>query len=106
MLDTNLHAEAEKLGILYHYNGTTYTGLYLNEDVVYPDYSSPQIAKFIDQLYSLITQYITVPIDGLLLKDNWPSDEKFHMNGTDFKYFTKVRIYFFEIYLFQKIAHQ
>lgn len=102
LVDTKLHTEAKNLNILYDYNGTTYTGLYLNEDVVYPDYSKPEISKFIDLLYRLITQYITIPIDGLILKDNWPSDENFHMNGSDFEYFTKVStLYLFDAFFFK-----
>lgn len=90
MSGSNLHKEAEKLGILYQYNGTAYLGSYLNEDVVYPDYLSKEIDRFLNELYKLIAQYITIPIDGLVLKDNWPYDDNFIMNGTDFKYFTEV----------------
>lgn len=86
-----MHKKAEELGILYQYNGSTYAGSYLNENVVYPDYNSPCISTFINELYTFITQYVTIPIDGLVLKDNWPADDSYSMNGSDFKYFTKVR---------------
>lgn len=86
---------ADKLGILYQYNGTTHIGSYLDHDVVYPDYSSTNINKFITEMEKLIALYVTVPIDGLILSDNWPVDDSFRMNGTDFKYFTEVRTRYF-----------
>lgn len=94
MLDSNLCIEAEKLNILFKYNDTIHIGSYLDQDVVYPDYSSMNISKFIQELYNLISKYVPDPIDGLILKDNWPSDNNFRMNGTDFKYFTVVGFQF------------
>lgn len=90
MAESSLHIEAEKLNLLYQYNGTSYVGIYMNQYVVYPDYSHPNITTFIKILDQFVTKYVTEPIHGFILVDNWPYDTFFHMNGSDFTYFTEV----------------
>ncbi|CAG9861440.1 unnamed protein product [Phyllotreta striolata] len=87
--NTTLWNLAEKLNILYQFNQSEYVGKYLQQDVVYPDYSDPKIQVYIQEIDKLLKEYINVTIDGFVLSDNWPLNDNFIMDNASFPYFDK-----------------
>ncbi|KAG5893095.1 hypothetical protein JTB14_024296 [Gonioctena quinquepunctata] len=91
IVDSELYEAASKLGLLYKYNNSLYTGTYLKENVSYPDYSTSSIQMYMEKFDNFIKKYIPIDIDGYILNDNWPVEETYKMDkNTSFPYFPEI----------------
>lgn len=86
-----MHNEALKLDILYKTaEGETLFGQYLENTVSYPDFSNPDVKSWVT---GVLSAYPMAKAHGFVLKDNWPVEEKYLLDDTNFSYMTTVAIY-------------
>ncbi|KAJ8921288.1 hypothetical protein NQ315_013762 [Exocentrus adspersus] len=79
-----------ELDLLLKYNNSIYTGRYMNEAVVYPDYKDENSQLYIEELMALLNEYVDKnDISGLVLYDNWPVNENYSMSNSEFPYLSK-----------------
>ncbi|CAG9772551.1 unnamed protein product [Ceutorhynchus assimilis] len=89
--NNELYIKAKELGILYkNENGSIYEGSYLNQPVVYPDYSANS-SEYMETLIKWIDTHLGMDyISGFILNDNWPEDESFiKVPSSSFPYYTQ-----------------
>ncbi|XP_050293641.1 neutral alpha-glucosidase C-like [Anthonomus grandis grandis] len=90
--DNPLYKTAKDLNLLYKYqSGIVYNGTYLNNKVVYPDYSNGSISEFIQIMFDWINTNIGIEnIHGFVLNDNWPQDDSYtNVEKNEFLYYTE-----------------
>ncbi|CAH1993980.1 unnamed protein product [Acanthoscelides obtectus] len=86
---TTLYDSAKSLDILYKLNGKEYKGEILKQEVVYPDYSTANIEKYIEEFDKYIKANIETEVDGFVLHENWPQNDAFYMEDGEFPYLPK-----------------
>lgn len=95
-VESAIYNQSLELDVLYKTNtGEIFNGSYYGKQVAFPDFTHPSIAEFyIRFMGNLPTQ----SFDGIVLVDNWPSEESFEMNQNgSFPYLSEVRYFYYFI---------